>query len=166
MAAERRRHTMNAATLQTWWHQRAARERALLGACAALVLLTVLWSLALAPAFKTLRQHAARTAQLQATLAQMQALEAQAKRLQGQGSLSGAQSQQALQAQTTSLIGKQAELTLRIGGATATLRGVSPQALARWLAAVRTEAHAKVVQSRLQRTADGWSGSVQLTLPE
>lgn len=157
---------MNAPTLQAWWRQRALRERALLGACAALVLLALLWSLALAPALKTLRQHPARSAQLQATLAQMQRLEAQAQHLQGQSSLGGSQAQQALQTQTSSLLGAHADLAARTGGATVTLRSVPPQALGRWLAAIRTEARAKVLQSRLQRNTEGWSGSVQLSLPE
>lgn len=157
---------MNAATLRAWWHQRPPREQALLAACAALVLLALLWSLALAPALKTLRQHGARSAQLQATLTQMQALQAQAQGLQGQGKPDGAQAQQALQNQTASLLGPQAALALRSGGATVTLHGTSPQALGRWLATIRTEAHAQVVQSRLQRNAEGWSGSVQLSLPQ
>lgn len=155
---------MNA--LQHWWRQRAPREQTLLTTGLALVLLTLLWMLALAPALKTLRQHDARVATLQTELARMQALEVQARQLQAQAAPGGDSAQQALQTQTSALLGKQAELALRIGGANATLRAVSPQALGRWLAAIRTEAHAKVVQARLQRTADGWSGSVQLTLPE
>ena len=157
---------MNAQALQVWWRQRAAREQVMLGAAATLLVLALLWVLALAPALKTLRQHAARTAQMQATLTQMQGLEAQAKLLQGQGSLGGAAAQQALQTHTSSLLGKQADIAARNGGASITLRSVSPQALGRWLATVRTEAHAQVLQSRLQRNADGWSGSMQLRLPE
>jgi general secretion pathway protein M len=153
-------------SLHTWWRQRAPREQALLGAGLALVLVALLWALALAPALQTLRRHDARVAQLQATLGRMQALEAQARQLQGQARLDGASAQQALQTHTRTLLGPQAELTARMGGASVTLRAVSPQALGRWLASVRTEAHAKVVQSRLQRTAEGWSGSVQLALPE
>lgn len=157
---------MNAAALTLWWRQRAPREQTLLVACTALVLLALLWSLAMAPALKTLRQHAAHSAQLQTTLAQMQALQAQAQGLQQHGKQDGAQAQQALQNQTASLLGTQASLALRNGGATVTLRGASPQALGRWLATIRTEAHAQVVQSRLQRNAEGWSGSVQLSLPQ
>ncbi|TXH87805.1 MAG: type II secretion system protein M [Rhodoferax sp.] len=155
---------MNA--VQSWWSQRAPREQYLLAAGLALVLAALLWMLALAPALKTLRQHDARVATLQAELGRMQVLEAQAHQLQAQAAPGGDSAQQALQAQTSTLLGKQAELALRSGGATATLRAVSPQALGRWLAAIRTEVHAKVVQARLQRTADGWSGSVQLVLPE
>ena len=155
---------MNA--VQGWWRQRAPREQSLLAASLALVLAALLWMLALAPALKTLRQHDARVATLQAELGRMQALEAQARQLQAQAAPGGDSAQQALQTQTSTLLGKQAELAVRIGGANATLRAVSPQALGRWLAAIRTEAHAKVVQARLQRTADGWSGSVQLTLPK
>jgi general secretion pathway protein M len=157
---------MTAQALRTWWLQRAAREQALVVGAAGLVLLALVWGLALAPALKTLRQHDARMAQLQAGLSQMQGLESQAKQLQSQSAIGGTQAQQALQTHTTSLLGKQAELATRAGGATITLRGVSPTALGRWLATIRTEAHAKVVQSRLQRNAEGWSGSVHVTLPE
>lgn len=157
---------MSGRSIQTWWAQRVPRERMLLGMALGVLLLAVLWRLALAPAFATLRQHDARMARLQAQLGHMQALEVQAGYYQRQAALSGAQAQQALQTHTTGLLGKQAELTTRLGGATVSLRGVPPSALARWLATIRTEARAKVVQSRLQRNADGWSGSVQLTLPE
>jgi general secretion pathway protein M len=157
---------MNATALTLWWRQRVPREQALLVACTALVLLALLWSLALAPALKTLRQHTVRSAQLQTTLAHMQSLQAQAQGLQGQGKQDAAQAQQALQNQTASLLGPQAVVALRSGGATVTLRSASPQALGRWLATIRTEAHAQVVQSRLQRNAEGWSGSVQLSLPQ
>lgn len=149
-----------------WWRQRAPREQQLLAGCLALVLLALLWMLALAPALKTLGQHDARMATLQTELAHMQALEAQARQLKTQSAPGGGNAQQALQVQTDTLLGKQADLSVRTGGATATLRAVSPQALGRWLAAIRTEAHAKVVQARLQRSAQGWSGNVQLSLPE
>lgn len=157
---------MNKTQLRAWWRQRPPREQALLLVCAALVLAALLWSLALAPALKTLRQHPAQRAQLQATLAQMQALQAQAQSLQGQAKPTEAQAQQALQNQTASLLGPQAALALHGGSATVTLRGASPQALGRWLAGVRTEAHAQVLQARLQHNAEGWSGSVQLGLPQ
>lgn len=155
---------MNA--LQLWWRLRAPREQTLLAASLALVLLALLWMLALAPALKTLRQHDARVTSLQTELARMQALEVQARQLQATSAPGGDSAQQALQTQTSSLLGKQAELSLRLGGANATLRAVSPLALGRWLAAIRTEARAKVVQARLQRTPEGWSGSIQLSLPE
>lgn len=157
---------MNGTGLKHWWSQRAPREQSLLGAALVLVLLAALWLVALAPALKTLRQHDAKLSALQTELGRMQALEAQARALQGQAALPAGSAVQALQTHTAALLGKQADLAARSGGATVTLRAVSPQALARWLAAIRTEAHAKVIQSRLQRNADGWSGSVQLALPE
>lgn len=155
---------MNA--LLHWWRQRAPREQALLGTGLALVLVALLWMLALAPALKTLHQHDSRVAQLQDELGRMQTLEAQARQLQGQPLPSGVQALQALQTHTHTLLGQQAELSARMGGASVTLRAVPPQLLARWLSTVRTEARARVVQSRLQRTAEGWSGNVQLALPE
>lgn len=157
---------MSTHSLHTWWRQLAARERALISACAVFLLLALLWGVALAPALRTLRQHDANIVQLRASLSHMQSLQAQAKLIEGHGSISGNAAQRALQSHTNSLLGKQAELAIRNGGATVTLRGVSPQALGHWFATIRTEARAKVLQSHLQRTTEGWSGSVQLSLPE
>ena len=154
------------AAARRWWQQRDARERTLLGVAVALVLAALLWTLALAPALKTLRQHGTHVQQLQSRLAQMQALQAQANSLQAGPPLDAAAAQQALQTHTTALLGAQASLSGHAGGATVTLRAASPQALGRWLATIRTEAHARVVASRLQRQAEGWSGTVQLALPE
>lgn len=155
-------------SLTLWWRQREAREQTLLALAAALVAMALLWLLALAPALKTLRQHNARVAQLQHRLQHMQALQAQAQALQAQAgsALDAAQAQQALMLHTTTILGKQADISPRPGGASVTLRTVTPSALARWLAAIRAEAHAKVEQARIQRSGDGWSGTVQLSLPQ
>ncbi|MDT8992559.1 type II secretion system protein GspM [Curvibacter sp. APW13] len=154
--------------LLSWWRQRDPREQTLLALAGAVLALALVWMLALAPALKTLRQHDARVAELQGTLSRMQALQAQAQALQAQaGSAIDANlAQQALQQQTTALLGKQADLSLRAGGASVTLRTVTPAALARWLTSVRAEAHAKVELARLQRSGEGWSGTVQLSLPQ
>lgn len=155
-------------TFTLWWRQREAREQTLLALAAVLVAIALLWLLALAPALKTLRQHDARVAQLQDSLQRMQALQAQAQALQAQAgsALDATQAQQALVQQTTAILGKQADISPRPGGASVTLRTVTPNALARWLAAIRAEAHAKVEQARIQRSGDGWSGTVQLSLPQ
>lgn len=157
---------MSSSNLQAWWRRLAARERRFISAGAAILLLVLFWILALAPALQTLRLHDTRSAQLRATLSNMQTLQAQAQLFQGQRGIGGGAAQRALQTHTVSLLGTHADVAIRNGGASVILRGVSPQALGRWLVIIRMEARAKVLQSRLQRTTEGWSGSLQLSLPE
>lgn len=157
---------MNIHAIRTWWGLQRPRDQAFVGISVLLCLLAFAWLLALSPALKKLHHHEDRMRQLQATLSEMRAMEAQAKTFQGQGSLDLTQAQQKLRIQTIALLGKKADLSLRNGGASVTLRFVPPHSLGRWLAAIRTEAHARVTQAKLHRTPDGWSGSIQLTLPE
>ena len=68
--------------LQARWRLLARREQRLLLAALALVLLTLLWSLALAPALATLKAAQQQRLALDAQWQQMQRLQAQAKVLQ------------------------------------------------------------------------------------
>lgn len=156
---------MNSTSIPTWWAQRAAREKTILKFAALLVAAALLWSLGLAPALRTLRafegQHQSQEAQLQAMLR----LQAQAQSLQSQPRLSQAAAVQALQTSVQQTLGPKADFSNNAGNATVTLRGVSAEALAQWLASARTEAHASPVQARLSRTGNTWSGTLQMGLP-
>ena len=157
---------MNTLTLRTWWNQRPPREKALLRGGAVLIGLALLWSVALAPALRTLRayqtQHTAQEAQLQTMLR----LQAQAQAAQALPRLSPAAAAQALQTSVTQAFGTHAELTLAGGTATVTLRGVDAAALAQWLASARTQARSAPVQARLTHAANGWNGTLQMALPQ
>lgn len=156
---------MNTANLRLWWSQRPAREQALLQLGGLLVAVALLWSVALAPALRTLRtfgtQHAAQAAQLQTILH----LQAQAQALQAVPPLSQAAATQALQASVQQTLGTTANITVSGDNATVTLRGVTPEALAQWLASARTNARCTPLQAHLTRSAAGWSGTLQLALP-
>lgn len=156
---------MNTATLRLWWSQRPAREQTLLQLGGLLVAAALLWSVALAPALRTLRtfgtQHAAQAAQLQTMLR----LQAQAQALQAVPPLSQAAAIQALQASVQQTLGTAANITVSGDNATVTLRGVTPEALAQWLASARTTARCTPLQAHLTRSAAGWSGTLQLALP-
>lgn len=149
---------MNA--LHTWWAQRAVRERVLLQSAALAVVLLLLWSVGLAPALRTLRAHDARTAQLEQQLAQMQQLQAQAQQLKALAPAGAGVTPQALEDASKRLLGRQSHWNIRNGSAQFNLQAVPPLALAQWLAAVRGDARARVLQARLQRGDSGWSGSV------
>lgn len=156
---------MNSAMLQAWWNQRPAREQTLLKLATALVAGAVLWSLALAPALRTLRSFdAARAAQAK-QLESMLRLQAQAQALQALPRLSQAAAAQALQLSVQQAFGASADISLHGDSATVTLRGVAAESLAQWLASARTNARCAPVQARLTRGAAGWSGTLQMGLP-
>lgn len=151
--------------LRLWWSQRPVREQNILRAGALLLGAALLWSVALAPALRTLRTlEATRTTQ-EAQLQTMLRLQAQAQALQAQPKLSQLAASQALQASVQQAFGTSASLSVNAGNATVTLSGVRPEALAQWLASARTNAHSAPVQARISRAANGWTGTLQMALP-
>lgn len=156
----------DAGALRAWWTTLGTRERALLGLGGAVLLLALLWSLALSPALRVLRGHGPRVAQLEQQLTQMQQWQAQAQGLQALARPAPGTAPRALDEASKRLLGRQSHWDIRTGTASFTLRAVPAQALAQWLAAVRSDARARVVQARLQRSEQGWSGTVQVALPE
>lgn len=129
-----------------------------------LVVAALLWTVALAPALRTVQAYPAQRAALDAQLQSMQALQARAQALKGQPVADGRAAQAALQAAVASL-GTQGKLLLADQQATVTLQAVDAAVLAQWLARVRNEARLTPQQVRLQREGQRWSGSVQFRLP-
>jgi general secretion pathway protein M len=152
-------------TLRLWWTERPAREQNLLRGAALLVGAALLWSVALAPALRTLRSFEASRNTQEVQLQSMLRLQAQAQALQSQPKLSQVAATQALQASVQQAFGTSATLSVNAGNATVTLSGVRPDALAQWLASARTNAHSAPVQARIARAANGWSGTLQMALP-
>lgn len=157
---------MNTANLRTWWNQRPPREKNLLRGCGVLVGLALLWSVALAPALRTLRSYETQRAAQEAQLQTMLSLQAQAQAAQALPRLTPAAATQALQASVLQAFGTHAELTLAGGTASVTLRGVQADALAQWLASARVNAHSAPIQARLTHAPNGWSGTLQMALPQ
>jgi general secretion pathway protein M len=155
---------MNLLSLQTWWGQRPNSEKNLLRLALALVGAALVWSLAIAPALRALRnfetQHAVQEAQLQ----NMLRLQAAAKDLQAQPRMNEADAAQALQASVQQAFAGKADVAVSAGAITVTLRGVSAQAIAQWLQIARAQAHAAPVQARLSRAGNAWSGTLQIAL--
>lgn len=157
--------------LQARWQALAPRERRLVALAAACVGLALLWAVALAPAVRTWRQSEATRAALDRQLQQMQQLQAQARALQTQPKLRRGDAQQALESSARQRLGPGAQLSLQGDQATLTLKGVPAEALAQWLAQVRTSARVVPLQARLVRSpgprdgAAAWDGTVLLALP-
>lgn len=150
---------------RVWWAQRAPREKSILKLAALLIGAALLWSVALAPAIGTLRSFEAKRMAQEAQLQSMLRLQAQAKALQSQPRMGQTAAKQALQASVQKAFGAKGEISSNGGAVTVTLRGVSAEALAQWLASARAEARAVPVQARLNRVGTLWSGTLQMGLP-
>lgn len=149
--------------VQRRWEAMSARERQFVGAAAAIILLALLWFVALAPAWRTLRQA---PAQIEAAETQLQAMQrhaAEARELRGAAPMAQEQAQAALRAATTRL-GDKARLLLQGDRAVLTVNGVGPSALRDWMAEARTGARARPLEASLTRGAQGLAGTVVVTV--
>ncbi|NMM78204.1 general secretion pathway protein GspM [Acidovorax sp. SRB_14] len=175
-----------AAQLRTRWQALAPRERRLVRAASAAIALALLWWVGIAPALQTQRTAPARHAELDAELQRMQALQAEAQQLQGTPRADPDNARRALESAVTEHLGGSARLSLSGDQATVTLKGTPADALAPWLAQVRSNAHAVPQEVHLVRSgaaaAEGrrttalsdlpaaapaplWDGTLVLALP-
>lgn len=145
------------------WAALAERERRLVAVAAVVVGVALLWSVALGPAIRTLREAPAQRQALQTQLLQMQKLAAESKELRGLPAIAPSQATQALQAATTRL-GDKAKLTPQGERSVLTLNGVPSDALRAWLAEARSGARARPVDAQLSRGAEGLSGTITVAV--
>ena len=133
------------------WRAFAPRERAAMRVAFLLVGVFVVWSIAVQPAWRTLREAPAQLDQLDMQLQQMQRLAAEARALRGAVPVSTAQAAAALKSATE-----------RLGDDRATLivNGAQGETLRAWLAEARSAAHVRPIDVQLTRSAQGYSGSV------
>lgn len=146
------------------WSALAERERRLLALAAVVLGGFVLWSLAIAPAWRTLQTAPQRLDAQQRQLQQMQALAREAAALRAVAPVPLDQAQAALGAATERL-GPPGKLSLQGERALLVLKGVSGAELAAWLAEARAGARARVVEANLTLTGPGrYDGSLTLAL--
>jgi general secretion pathway protein M len=146
------------------------REQRAVSIAAWVVGLGLIWWLAVAPAWTTLRQAPERHKQLDAQLGHMRRLAATADGLRGQNTtqpLGRDAAMRALELATNTALGGTAQLTAQGDRVTITLRGAPPEALAQWLNQVRVNARLVPVQAELKQTAEpaGWTGQLVLAGP-
>lgn len=151
------------APARAWWQSLAARERTLVAGAAALLVVVLAWTLAIAPAWRTLARAPAEIEAAERQLQSMQRLAAEARELRATPPIDPAKSAAALQAATDRL-GDRARLVLQGERAVLTLSGVGSSALRDWLAEVRSGARARPVEASLARAENGWTGSIVLAL--
>ena len=147
----------------TWWRARTSRERQAVALVATVLVLFVIWSLLVQPALSTVREAPAQLDRLEAQYQQMQRVAAESGALRGAARVSPAQAAVALKAATDRL-GDRAKLTLQGDRATLTLTGIYPDALRAWLNEARSGARARPIEAQLQRGAQGYSGTIGVTL--
>ena len=123
----------------------------------------VLWTLALQPAWRTLRDAPAERDTLERQLQQMRALAAEAQQLRDAPALSPQQASDALRAASEQL-GSAARLSLQGDRAVLTLQGATATQLRQWLAEARSAARARPLEVQLTRGAQGFSGSIVVLL--
>ena len=150
--------------LQGRWAAMARRERRLVSLAGAVLASYLVWSLAIAPAWRTLQTAPARLDAQQHQAQQMQILAGEAAALRAVAPVPLDQAQAALTAATERL-GPPGKLSLQGERALLTLKGVDSAALAAWLAEVRAGARARVVEASLTMTGPGvYDGSLTLAL--
>lgn len=143
------------------WQGLQPRERLVLGAGGLLIGGLLLWSIAIAPAWRTLRTAPAQIAALDLQLQSMQSQAAEAKLLRATPRLPPTQSAAAMTAAAARL-GDSARLSLQGDRAVLTLREVGPGALRELLAEARAGARARPIELALTRGATGYSGQLVL----
>jgi general secretion pathway protein M len=146
------------------------RERRAVTLALWVVGLGLLWWIAIAPAWSTLRQAPERHARLDAQLSQMRGMAASAQALRGQTNAQPPGRDTALRAldQATSALGASGQIAVQSERATLTLNNATPEALAQWLQQVRINARLVPVEAKLTRPADAapaWSGTLAVSGP-
>jgi general secretion pathway protein M len=145
------------------WRALEARDRLLTGLALALVGMLLLWTVAVQPAWHTVRTAPAQLDLLERQLHEMQSLAAEVQELRAAPALGGEQSAAALKAASERL-GSKARLSLQGERAVLTLNGVSSTQLREWLSEARAGARARPVEAQLARSAQGFTGTIVLAL--
>ena len=165
MKSTRERQPPSAALqgLRDRWSGLQERERYLVGAAIVLVAVALAWMVAVKPALEQLRQAPAKLDVLDAQTQAMQRLAGEVRDLRAAPQVKPAQSQAALRAASDRLAPK-AKLSVQGERAVLTLDGVDGDSLRAWLSEVRSGARARPVEAQLSRGANGYSGTITVTI--
>ncbi len=145
------------------WAARSPRERDAIGLVGVVLAAALVWWVGMAPALRTLKQAPQQLAAVEADLQLMQALAAETTALRGTPPVPTAQSVAALKAATEAL-GERASLAVQGDRVTLTMKDLDTAALRAWLDQARGAARARPVDAQWTRSANGYSGSLVLTV--
>ena len=148
------------------WDKLASREKAMVAAATALVVVALMWWVLLGPAITTLRGAEAQHRSLDAQLQRMLAVQAQAQSLQAQPKQNYDEALRQLELSVRQRLGASGRMLIAGERVTVTLTGTAPDALAQWLTQARVNARAAPAEAHLNRNGAGlWEGNLVLTLP-
>jgi general secretion pathway protein M len=145
------------------WQALAPRERRLVGIGGSVLLFFLVWMVFVQPAWRTVRDAPAHIDRLDTQLQQMQRLAAESRELRGASPMAAAQAAVVLKAATDRL-GEKARLSVQGERAVLTLNGVSGEQLRSWMAEARSGARARPVEAQLNRSPQGYNGTLTVTL--
>lgn len=161
------RNVIKTSKLKAWFEQRPLREQRLLFGLLGLLVVLLVWSLAVAPAWHAWRTSAQAHAELEADFERMQAMAHEANTLKAHPSMTPEQ------AKTWVL-----ESTHKLGKASVNTQGdsfqisfsdVAPEVLASWLAQARAHAQLTPIQANWKRSSGAsadhvmWEGTLLMT---
>lgn len=147
----------------TRWQALAPRERVMVGAAAIALGVLLVWMVALQPALRTLKTVPPEIADADAKLQRMHALSAEVRDLRSTPPVSSDQALAALRAASERL-GQSARLTITGDRATLSVNGMEGTAILTWLSEVRSGARGRVVEAKLTRGQNGYTGSIVVAL--
>jgi general secretion pathway protein M len=145
------------------WAALPERERLGLTLAGVVVGIAIVWMIGVAPALRTLRETPPQIDALDVQLQSMQRMAAEAKELRSTAPVSSAQAMQALQSATARL-GERGRLNVQGDRAILTLSGVTGESLRAWLIEARSGARARPVEAQLTRGAQGYAGTLVVTV--
>jgi general secretion pathway protein M len=149
---------------QDRWRALAPRERLIATIALVLIGVGLVWSVAVQPAWRTIREAPAQIDRLDAQLQAMQRMAAETRELRGVSPVGPAQAHDALRSATERLGAEKARLSLQGDRATLTLTGVTGEQLSHWLGEARSGARARPVEAQLTRSAGGYAGTLIVAL--
>ena len=147
---------------KTWWRSRSKRERQLVVIVVAIVVLFIVWTTLVQPAWRVATSAPAELDALDTQLQQMQRISNESRSLRSTAPVGAAQAGIALKAASDRL-GDKARLNLQGDRAILTLNGVTAEALRAWLTEARAGARARPIEAQLQRGASGFTGTLTVS---
>ena len=147
---------------KTWWLSRSKRERQAVALVVTTIVLFIVWTVLVQPAWQTARSAPAELDVLDAQLQQMQRIANESRGLRSTAPVGAAQAGIALKAASDRL-GDKARLNLQGDRAILTVTGVTPEALRAWLTEARAGARARPVEAQLQRGPNGYTGTLTVS---
>jgi general secretion pathway protein M len=140
-----------------------ARERQMVVVIGGALAFLAVWLLLVRPAWTTLDNAPALSAQADAQLLQMQAIANEARQLRALPPVPQSVAEQVLKSATDDLGGK-AKLAVQGERATLSVTGINGEELRKWLLQARGGARARPVEANLMRAGNGYNGTLVVSI--